>query len=1375
MSIFEKYILYQNMISTMQSKTQIRFKSFIVFFLSFIFCPICAQQTQYKFRLVDASDGLSDSQIRSLTMTPDGCIAIKTGFILNIYNGVTFERFSYDKRQRYFWAYNRPPKEYYDNKGRVWLKELGYLLLLNLDNGQYDYAIADELSSMGIKQRLKNMFIDNNKNYWFVTEDNTVYLYYVEKKQLKVIEKGNSDFTKKYGVPVEMAQYKNLCWIIYESGLIRYWDYSSSEFISQENQFLNRINRYTDRICLHPDRNGNLWLMYNHGIFFFNRMERSWKEVCKISGLSNFFTCMDIDMNGDVWVGTSKSGLRIINSKDFQVRDLPVLELTGGGFMENDISSVFADENGGIWVGTLFQGLCYYHPCMRKFMLGHTVTGSALITNESIRCFFEDTDGSLFIGGGKGVFRFEPLTGKIYKVFELEENDVCLTVMKDSSGALWIGTFLHGFYRIKDGREYNYLRSSKNLQSDPNQNVSRAIYEDSEGHFWVSVTGGVGLFDPVVGKIQYMLSDKHPDLKSYMVVHALYPWDKHSFVALGNNGIYCYDVQNDRTWIPEELKRNGAAYTKYFCMLKDRHGLFWFGTEDGIFILDRKKKICLQLTESDGLPNNAVTAILEDNTGVIWASTLNGLCKIECKKNNSDLKYLVTAYGVEDGLQSGKFYENAAIKTHAGLLFFGGAHGFNFFNPSDMPYDVSEIKPVFTGLSLFDYPVEINKEYGGRIILGNRLSHTSKIVLKHNENFITIAFSALNYVNPTRSYYRYKLDNYDKDWNEVITNGIGQATYTGLRPGKYKFQVCAANSDKKWGNIPAEMTIIIEPPFWATSYAIAFYILIFIMIVIYGVMKLREKAQMKIQRAKELNAIKHREELDKMKFAFFTNVSHELRTPLTLILTPLETLIEESNDSKLKNKLQLIYRNGQRLLSLVNQLLDFRKMEMGGENLKLKINDVVPFIEDTVRQFNDLASEKHIELTFESDENRLLMSYDHEKLYKVMSNLLSNAFKFTPIHGQITVLVKKINEEGKDYAMIKVSDTGCGMSEKDLPHIFDRFYQAEKNDDKDVLGSGIGLYLVKEYVKMHHGEIEVESTIGKGTRFTIKLPTELKSIAQENVDEITFQESESSKEENENSAISVSKKKILIVEDNDEFRMFMAEQLGQRFQVITAKNGMEGEKMVLDEFPDLIVSDLMMPVVDGLEFCHRLKNNIQTSHIPFILLTAKTSDQTRIDGYEAGVDSYISKPFNMYVLQARIDQLIAFQEKRQNQFKNSLEISFEQITTTSLDEKLMQRALESVKNNIDNPEYSIGDLSMDVGLSRTQLNRKLQSIVNMTPLQFIRSIRLKRAGQLLQTTKLSVSEIADLTGFNTIKYFNQHFKEEFGMTPTLFREKGEMK
>lgn len=1368
------------MINVMQRKGQFILGALLIlFFWNIVFYPtgLRAQQIQYKFRLIDASDGLSDSQIRSLTMTPDGCLAIKTGFILNIYNGVSFERFSYNKRQRYCWTYNRPPKEYYDNKGRIWLKELGYLLLLDLENGQYDYAIADELSSMGIKQRLKNMFIDNNKNYWFVTEDNSVYLYHVGKGCLQLIEKGNSEFTKKYGVPVEMTQYKNLCWIVYESGLIRYWDYSSSEFISQENYFIDRIDSYTDRICLRPDSNGNIWLMYNQGVFFFNRMERSWKEVCSISGLSNFFTCMDIDVNGNVWVGTSKSGLRIIDGKNFQVITLPVMELTKGGFLENDISAVLADKNGGVWVGTLFQGLCYYHPCMRKFMLGHTVSGNAVITNESIRCFYEDTNGNLFIGGGKGVFQFEPFTGKIHKVFEVDENDVCLSVMKDHSGALWIGTFLHGFYCIRNGKKYNYLRSAVNLQSDPNQNVSRVMYEDGDGRFWVSVTGGVGLFNPVTGKIQYMLSDRHPEIKSYLVVHALYPLDNHTFAALGNSGVYYYDTQRDKVWVPNELKKEGAADTKYFCMYKDQTGLLWFGTEDGIFILNDKKKTCMQLTESDGLPNNAVTALLEDNSGVIWASTLNGLCKIECRNRDSDLKCFITAYGVEDGLQSGKFYENAAIKTHSGLLFFGGAHGFNFFDPAKIPYDVSKIKPVFTNLLLFDHPIEINKEYNGRVILRNRLNRTSRIVLKYNENFITISFSALNYVNPSRSYYKYRLDNYDKDWNEVITNGMGQATYTGLRPGTYKFQVYAANSDKMWGKSPAEMIIVVEPPFWITPYAIAFYILIFIAIIVFVAFKLRERARLKMKKAEEANKIRHKEELDKMKFTFFTNVSHELRTPLTLILTPLETLIDEEKDSNLKNRLQLIYRNGQRLLNLVNQLLDFRKIEMGGEKLELKMNDIIPFIEDIVRQFNDLALEKDIELTFESTVDRLFISFDHEKLYKVMSNLLSNAFKFTPAHGQISVFIQKVNKEDKDYVVIKVTDTGSGIPEKDISHIFDRFYQAEQNYNVNVLGTGIGLHLVKEYVKMHHGDVGVESVQGRGTRFTIKLPIEIKDISSESTERATLENTESIEagESNPVSPSTVIKKKILIVEDNDEFRMFMAEQLGQRFQVLVACNGMEGEKVVLTEFPDLIVSDLMMPIVDGLELCHRLKNNIQTSHIPFILLTAKSSDQTRIDSYEAGSDSYISKPFNMHVLQARIDQLITLQEKRQNKFKKSLEISFEQITTTSLDEKLMEKALESVKNNIDNPEYSIGDLSMDVGLSRTQLNRKLQSIVNMTPLQFIRSIRLKRAGQLLRTTKLSVSEIADLTGFNTIKYFNQHFKEEFGMTPTAFREKDGMK
>lgn len=1328
-----------------------------------------AQERQYVFRLIDASAGLSDSQIRSLTMTADGCLAVKTGFILNLYNGATFDKFEYDKKRKYVWDYNRPPKEYYDNKGRMWLKELGYLLLLDLQTGQYDYDITEELASMGIRQRIKNLFIDQRKNYWFVTEDNSVYLYRTDTGHSQVVEKGNSAFTRQYGVPIEMTQYKNLCWIVYDSGLIRYWDYSSSEFISQERHFIHLINRYTDRVSLHPDKEGNIWLMYNYGVYFFNRMERSWRKVAGISGYSNFFTAMDRDAEGNIWVGTSKSGLRIINAKTFQVTTLPSFALTSGGSLVNDISAVFADDNGGVWVGTLFQGLCYYHPSMRKFMLGHTVDYLSTVTNENIRCFDEDTDGSLYIGGVNGVFRFDPKSGTMKKIFTLEPNDICLSVLKDHTGNLWIGTFLHGFYCINGGKIRNYLHSTENLTSDPNQNISRVMYEDPEGRFWVSVTGGVGAFNPRTGQIEYMLSDRHPELKPYQVVHALYPLDAHSFAALGNSGIYCYDAEKDKVWIPSGLKKQGYAETKYFCMLKDHSGKEWYGTEDGLIILGKDGNVIRRLTEADGLPNNAVTALLEDRNGMVWASTLNGICKVEWRKDGKP-EFSVTGYSVADGLQSGKFYENAALKTRSGLLFFGGVHGFNYFDPSRIVYDKSENKPVFTQFCLFNTPLKVNEAYDGHVILKKHINQTSEIRLRYNENFMTLFFSGLNYVNPARSYYRYKLESYDKDWNEVVTAGAGQATYTGLRPGKYLFKVYSANSDREWSKVPAELTIIVMPPFWATPWAWTVYVLLVIAGVVYVVMRWKKKMRIRQQKAQEDNARRQREELDRMKLSFFTNISHELRTPLTLVLTPLDALIHETENQPIRKKLKMIYRNASRLLDLVNQLLDFRKLEMGGEKLALKRNDIVSFIGNVVRQFDSLSVEKEIELVFESDTDHWQVCYDYEKIYKVMSNLLSNAFKFTSPHGQIRVILEKAGDDSHPEVMIKVCDTGCGIAEKDLPFVFNRFYQADRPCDGRNPGSGIGLHLVKEYVKMHGGRVEVESTPGKGTRFILYLPADLQS---DEKDTEPMPEDKPGVPESAVQDEAAKEKKILIVEDNEEFLQFLADELGQRFQVLTARNGVEGERVVMEEFPDLIVSDLMMPERDGAEFCRRLRNNIQTSHIPFILLTARNSDKARVEGYEAGVDSYISKPFSLDVLLARIDQLIAQQNKRQTQFRKSLEISFDQITTTSLDEKLMQKALDSVKKNLDNPEYSIGDLSEDVGMSRSQLNRKLQSIVNMTPLQFIRSIRLKRAGQLLRTTKLGVSEIADLTGFNTIKYFNQHFKEEFGMTPTQFREEGE--
>lgn len=1322
---------------------------------------------QYKFRLIDIVDGLSDNQIRGLSITPDGRIAVRTASIMNIYNGTTFEYFHYDKKQKYVWNYNRPTKEYYDNQGRIWMKELGYLLLLDLNTNKFNYNISEELATLGITKRLKNLFIDDSKNYWFLTEDNTFTFYDTTQSKLITIEDGQSDFTRLYGIPMELTQYKNLCWIVYSSGLIRCWDYTSHEFIFQETRFLNIIGDFTDRIYIHPDAVGNIWLMYNNAVYFHHRINRDWKEVATIKGISNFFTCMDMDNDGNVWVGTSKSGLRYIDGKTFEVTHLPGMRLINGGVQDNDIFTLFIDPNNGIWIGTLFQGLCYYHPSMQKFQLIQTINTGTQITNETIRCFLEEEDGTVLIGSGDGLYRFYPESKKVERLFKEQINDLCLSIRKDHSGRIWVGTYLGGFFCIEGKQIRQYLRSSINLEKDPNQNISRCIYEDTDGRFWACVTGGVGQIDPVTGKMLYMLADKYPEIKDYTLIYHLYPINDETFAAVGDKGIYYYNTKRDSLYIPGTDNPDFEQNIKYFGILKDTRGLEWFATEDGIRVWDKTK--LYKLTVTEGLPNNEVYSLLEDDNGVIWASTLNGICKIAPIQSNDTYNFSIVNFGISDGLQWGKFYDHSALKAKDGTLYFGGAHGFNYFDPNKIIYNNSKNKPVLTAFRIFNSLIKEEEKYNGKVILEEPINKTKQITLKYNQNFITFEFAGMNYVNPSQTYYKYILKNFDEDWNEISGNELGKATYTGLRPGKYNFMVYTANNDKVWGEIPYELTIIITPPFWATSYAIIIYAILTIAIFIYILKLYQKRTQKKILKEKEIYEQEQKIKLDLMKFQFFTNISHEFRTSLTLILTPLETLIKQQSDMVLKKKLDSIYQNAHLLLSLVNQLLDFRKLEIKGEKVLFKTGNIIQFIKDIYLQFKELSTTKNIDFTIETSVDYLLINYDHDMMYKIINNLLSNAFKFTPQNGHIQLTVNKADRNDKEYIMIEVSDTGCGIDEKDLPHIFERFYQIK--DDNAPAGSGIGLHLVKEYARLHNGDITVSSQINIGSTFTVYIPVDLPKTNDKN-----HQEEEEKNGTGEGDIIPDTKekddrKKLLVVEDNDEFRNYLTEQLSECYRVIDAPNGEEAEKLILSEYPDLIISDLMMPKMDGIELCQCVKSNIQTSHTPFILLTARTSDESKMEGYEAGADSYISKPFSFELLCIRIKKLIEQQENRKMLFHKTIEITPSSITTTSLDEELVRKALNFVEENIDNPEYSIEDLSKDLGLSKTHLNRKLQSIVDLTPLQFIRSIRLKRAAQLLTNSQYNINEISYMVGFNTLKYFNSHFKEEFQMTPSQYREK----
>ena len=630
-------------------------------------------------------------------------------------------------------------------------------------------------------------------------------------------------------------------------------------------------------------------------------------------------------------------------------------------------------------------------------------------------------------------------------------------------------------------------------------------------------------------------------------------------------------------------------------------------------------------------------------------------------------------------------------------------------------------------------------------------------------------FSALDYDTPQHTRYRYRLDGVDKGWNHTADpSGICTATYTSLTPGTYTLQVQAAMGYGPWGDA-GEWEIAVSPPLWKTWWAYCVYVLIAIGILYYVIeLYIADKRSRMVA---EQEAMKRQKEqhLDELKFRFFTNISHEFRTPLALIITPLELLIRNTGDQGLKGQLEKILGNAKDLLRLVNQLLDFRRLEQKGEQLKPSSVNIKEFIEGGVRPFEDLARERHVELVCECQfTNEDIFRLDAQKMTRVMNNLLSNALKFTPEGGIITVWAgwQETATETETPAGIRitVSDTGTGIKPEDLENIFTRFYQSDSPQSSGMnTGSGIGLHLVKGYVDLHKGDIRVESKVGKGTTFTITLPW-----PEQQATAATVSQPPSEAKEYAHGKTGEKDVTLLVAEDNEQFRTFMKDLLGHDYHVLTAADGQEGLDMARNYNPDLIISDVMMPRMDGYEFCRHIKTDMKCSHIPFILLTAKNSSESRSGAYEAGADSFIAKPFDIDVLNSRIHQLLEQRERRIASFKEETRIDPKEITITSLDEKLIRKALECIEKNMDNTEYNVEALSADMGIERTSLYRKMQAIAGQTPTEFMRTVRLKRAAVLLEKGQYTVQEISWMVGFNTPRYFSSYFKEMFGVTPSQY-------
>jgi signal transduction histidine kinase/DNA-binding response OmpR family regulator len=1002
---------------------------------------------------------------------------------------------------------------------------------------------------------------------------------------------------------------------------------------------------------------------------------------------------------------------------------------------------------------------------------------------EDVNCFKEDPNGTLWIGtNGGGLINYNPATKK-YTQYKHDpknpaslSNDIVISLYIDHNNKFWIGTYFGGL-NCFDGKTFVHYRHNDHIASSISDDRVYCIVEDSSLKLWVGTfAGAINIFDP---KSNGFI---HPNYQMLSDYTACIYQDNQKNIWIGRDkGIDVIENTGKmRHYVNQPKNSNSLVFNNVNSITQDKSGLFWIDTKGGLSVLNAKTNKFYNLGKEDNLPDN-LSNTLEDENGRMWTSTTNGLACIQPIKTAAGYTFKVSRYDEFDGLQGGEFNLNAALKTKSGQMIFGGPHGFNIFNPANINTAGNRPKLLLTDFQLFNKSVAVGDTIKGDVALKTSIVEAKDLVLTHNENVFSIEFAACDYFNPDKIAYQYKLEGFDKEWLSA-ENSSRRATYTNLDAGDYVFKVRASNINNPADSTLLALNIKVLPPFWKSNLAYALYIIIGISILFFiryrGILKLKKEfearhdkleAERKITREREESRRMH--ELDLMKIKFFTNVSHEFRTPLSLILSPLDSLIGKMDKSEHQHQLLMIKRNGKRLLNLVNQLLDFRKMEFKELKLNVRDGDIVEFTRDICSSFNDIALQNHISFLFESEIERLPTKFDQDKIERVLFNLLSNAFKFTPSGGHISVLLNLVKDDvlpnQQKLLELKVIDSGIGIAKTKHEKIFERFFQDNLPETLLNQGSGIGLSITREFIKMHGGEIVVESEPGNGSCFIIHLP-----ITVENgyaaADDYNRERENAFLQLEEQETIFTKKPIILLVEDNDDLRFYLKDNLKHSFHIIEAANGKVGWQKALALHPNLVVSDVSMPEMNGMDLCKKIKADKRTAHLPVILLTALTEEEDQLAGLDNGASDYISKPFNFEILLSKINSLLLMQQTLKKTYQKQVEIQGQDIQIVSADEKFLKRAFDCIEKNITNPNFSVEELSRQLSLSRVSLYKKLLILTGKTPVDCIRTVRLKRAVKLLEKSKLSIANVAYEVGFNNPTYFAKVFKDEYNMLPSEY-------
>ncbi len=1349
----------------------------LILFLVYGTVSYASIEEDHVFRQLTVKDGLSDNRVRNIGMTYDGRMCFRTNTILNVYNGSAFSYFRFDSREIVYTGYTG----YYDMQfgadGLLWLKTVDNLWYFDLNTEKFCYDTRLFFDGLGLSVPVSEVIVDNSGDYWVVSLAGS--LYYYDKKGKKepvvVVDMQNEGHFR----PMKLLRSGNKAWIMCRDGSLRCWDVVSGQFVVTQRDFLLEDPDSIERIDMDVTENGDIWVMANSSLTVFRAVMGVVERVDIPLYGSDQFACIDIDSEDRVWLGSSKSGLRIIDSRTLSISHFSYIQTTSGRKISHntDISDIFIDKYGTVWIAAANEGILLYHRDMARIPLIDQSSAASGIFDWNVKCIEEDGDGTILFGTIGGLLRYNPQTGKTVRAFAELSRELCIGLFRDSKGRMWVGTFQNGVYCIENGRATHYRYhenypiyvSYRNLI--PYYNSVRTFFEDAEGNIWVSVYGGIGKINQTTGQID-LLSDKYPQISHMKVIRTICAMDDETLLVTAENGLFCYNTRKDSLYYDISRQMFVDRITKHNSTLIDSRKMIWFGTHEGLFIWSSQQDSLYKLGLEEGLPEN-IQGIEEDDNGDVWLSSPNIISRITVKPGTEGLAFYQTSYDTGNGVQEGSFYEHSVLKASDGRIYFGGTHGVNVIRPSAMFIAAPGLTPCFSDFKVFNSSLPVGENYNGRVLLDRVVGQTDEIRLKYDENFVTFEFSGLNYLNPAQTYYRYRLSGFEGRWTEIKPDkGLGSVTYSFLNPGTYRFYVQASADSQNWSE-PMSIGLTIMAPWWDSVFARVLYVLFAMLAVFWVFMLLYRRSLKRMEAQRVLERQKQSEELVQFKLKFFTNISHELKTPLSLIITPLDPLIKRCREQADRKLLETVKKNAVDLLDMVNTLLDFRKIEMNSEHLHQSLVNVVEYTGTVCESFRTLSESQKVELNYESRIDSLNMLVDREKLGKILRNLLSNAFKFTHSGGSVGVILDcELLQDGSRQLVITVSDTGVGINLKDLDRIFSRFYQADNDSNSEVGGSGIGLHMVKEYVKLHHGTVGVRSVRGKGSIFTVRIPILVRKLDSAYL-QMAGETAEAADDDISESGLESSEKKhtVLLVEDNDDFRSYLVSELSGLYVMYQASDGVSGIEIAKREHIDLVITDVMMPLMNGVEMCRRLKTNIETSHIPVIMLTARDTDDSRISGYGVGADEFIAKPFNMDILLLRIKYLIDLRDRRIAYFSREIEVNPSEMEIPSLDEALIRRALQCVEENMDNPELSVEMLSSYIGMHRMNLYRKLQSILGQTPSVFIRSIRLKRAAQLLRNSELTVTEIAYMVGFSSLKYFGKYFKEEFGMTPTQYAEK----